>query len=200
MKKTIILAVAILVIVYGTGLLCDMEMLHENVIRLHVVGATDSEKDQTVKLAVKDAINETLNQLLVGVNSTEDAKAIILDQLSVLKACGEQVLRDNGFQEHIWISLEQEAFPVREYDTFSLPSGVYTSLRIRIGEAEGRNWWCVVFPSLCLPAVGENFDDVAAGAGFSDSLCDTLTGEPEYELRFFFLDWLGKLQNFFFEK
>ena len=145
-------------------------------------------------------LNDELKMLLANVDTAEDAKIQILGHLADLKARGEQVLHDNGIQENIVISLEQETFPLREYDTFSLPSGVYTSLRVRIGEARGKNWWCVVFPSLCLPAAGENLEDVAASAGFSDSLCDTLTRREGYELRFFFLDWMGKLQNFFFEK
>ena len=200
MKKSIIITGILLATILGYGLLHDMDLLHDHIIRLHVVGASDSGEDQRIKLAVKDAINDELKMLLANVDTVEDAKIQILGHLADLKARGEQVLHDNGSEESITISLEQETFPLREYDTFSLPSGVYTSLRVRIGEAHGKNWWCVVFPSLCLPAAGENLEDVAASAGFSDSLCDTLTRREGYELRFFFLDWMGKLQNFFFEK
>ena len=89
---------------------------------------------------------------------------------------------------------------MRQYDTFALPSGVYESLRISIGEAQGKNWWCVVFPSLCMPAVGENFSDAAAGAGFDDGLTNTLQQKKGYEIRFFLLDWLGWLENLLFRK
>lgn len=199
MRKTFIILTILLLTCYGFGLWRDMETLHEQVIRLHVVGASDSEADQQVKLAVKDAINAELKVLLDHANTVDEAKSTISNNLQSLKAIGEQVLRDHGSYDTIEITLGQEAFPLREYDTFTLPSGVYSSLRIKIGRAEGKNWWCVVFPSLCLPAAGENLEDVAAGAGFTDTLCDTLTGAPEYEIRFFFLDWMGKLQNFWFE-
>ena len=95
------------------------------------------------------------------------------------------------------VTLCREAFPIREYDSFTLPSGVYESLRVKIGEAQGRNWWCVVFPTLCIPAVGENFDSVAAGAGFSETLTEAITA-PETEVSFFFLDLLGKAESFLF--
>jgi len=87
---------------------------------------------------------------------------------------------------------------VRNYDTFRLPAGVYESLRIVIGEGEGKNWWCVVFPELCLPATAEGFESVAVGSGFSEALSGALTGETQYEIRFFLLDCFGRLENFFF--
>ena len=108
-----------------------------------------------------------------------------------------QVLMTAGSDDRAEITLTQEAFPTRQYDTFSLPAGVYESLRIRIGEAEGKNWWCVVFPSLCFQAVGEDFTDTAVGAGFDEPLTGALSGEESYQVRFFFLDCLGWLQNFF---
>ena len=155
MKKTIFFAGILLLAILGNGLLHDMDLLHDHIIRLHVVGASDSEEDQRIKLAVKDAINDELKMLLANVDTVEDAKIQILGHLANLKARGEQVLHDNGVQENIVISLEQETFPLREYDTFSLPSGVYTSLRVRIGEARGKNWWCVVYPTVCVPAASK---------------------------------------------
>ena len=77
-----------------------------------------------------------------------------------------------------------------------MPAGTYDALRITVGEGQGQNWWCVVFPQLCLPAVSEGFEDTAAGAGFSDSLTGALEGE--YQVRFFLLDCLGWLENFLF--
>ncbi len=94
--------------------------------------------------------------------------------------------------------MAREAFPAREYDTFALPAGCYDALRITVGEGQGQNWWCVVFPRLCLPTVSEDFEVEAVGAGFSDTLTGALTGE--YEVRFFLLELLGRLENFLFGK
>ena len=93
------------------------------------------------------------------------------------------------------VTLGKEVFDTRYYDTFTLPAGVYEALRITIGEGQGKNWWCVVFPTLCVPATSDGFEDVAAGAGFPDALTSALEGESGYELRFFLLDLLGKWQS-----
>ena len=95
------------------------------------------------------------------------------------------------------ISLAKESFDTRYYDTFALPAGIYSSLRIELGEGEGKNWWCVAFPALCMPAAGKDFRDVATGAGFSDDLTASLASGTKFEVRFFVLDLLGRLENFF---
>ena len=102
-----------------------------------------------------------------------------------------------GVTDRAVVTLEEEAFPTRQYDTFALPSGVYRALRIRIGEAEGKNWWCVVFPSFCYGASTEEFRDAAVGAGFSEPVTDTLSGKDGYKVSFFLLDLIGRVENFF---
>jgi stage II sporulation protein R len=92
----------------------------------------------------------------------------------------------------------KEAFDKRVYDTFTLPAGIYNALLIVIGDGQGKNWWCVVFPSLCIPAASETFADTAAGAGFPETLNRALTGDNGYELRFAVLDVLGNLENILF--
>ena len=110
------------------------------------------------------------------------------------------MLEEAGYDGEAVVTLCKEAFDTRYYDTFTLPAGVYEALRITIGEGAGKNWWCVVFPTFCVPAAGEGFEDVAVDAGFSDALSGALTGEKPYELRFFFLDKLGELENRLFTK
>ena len=102
-----------------------------------------------------------------------------------------------GSGETAKITFLKEEFDTREYDTFSLPAGVYESLRITIGEGAGKNWWCVVFPSLCVPATTEGFADTAAGSGFDNSLTGALGNNGGYKVRFFLLDCLGRIENFF---
>lgn len=186
-------------VVYGAkGLAEDHKMLTDHLIRLHIVGASDSEADQSVKLQVKDAVVEKLGQVMRQMPDTQQARDYLESNLGEIEACANQILAQLGIDQTAAVTLQKEAFPARVYDTFSLPSGVYESLRIRIGEAEGKNWWCVVFPSLCIPATSEGFADVAAGSGFSDELTATVMGKSGYEVRFFLLDWWGKLGNFLF--
>lgn len=174
-------------------LIRDRQMLDGQLVRLHVVGASDSTEDQSVKLRVRDAVLECVGSL-GNPETVEEAKALLRENLPAIEQAANRAL--NGL-ETATVTLCREVFPIREYESFTLPSGVYESLRVRIGEAEGRNWWCVVFPSLCLPAAGESLEAVAAGAGFSESLTDAIT-DSECTVSFFLLDLLGKAEGFFF--
>ena len=123
--------------------------------------------------------------------------AVVKENLAALEAAANKVLQELDAKYHAAVSLEQEEFPTRDYETFSLPSGVYDSLKVTIGSGEGKNWWCVVFPQLCLPAASTQVEDVAVSAGFSQDLGKTLIREDGYQVRFWLLDRLGKVQNFF---
>ena len=201
MKKILkrLVFLAVLVSCFYTGaLLADKEKLHNELIRMHVVAASDSSEDQSIKLQVRDAIIVSLQQAMEDATDIAQAKLYILEHLPQIEAAANAVLQELGSEDIAVVSFMEEAFPVREYDTFSLPSGVYESLRITIGEGEGKNWWCVVFPSLCFQASSTDVEDVAAGAGFSDELSNTVTRQEGYEIRFYFLDILGRIENFFF--
>ena len=174
-------------------LIRDRQMLDGQLVRLHVVGASDSAEDQTVKLRVRDAVLECVDSL-GDPETVEEAKALLRENLPAIEQAANRALKG---LDTATVTLCREVFPIREYESFTLPSGVYESLRVRIGEAEGRNWWCVVFPSLCLPAAGESLEAVAAGSGFSESLTDAIT-DSECSVSFFFLDLLGKAESFLF--
>lgn len=200
MIKFLICVTVLGLIIEYTGIARDRKLLSDGLIRLHVVAASDSEEDQKVKLQVRDAVVGYVEQALSHAMSVEEAKAWLHENLPGIEAAANDVLRRLGFTQNAKVTLQREAFPVRHYDSFSLPSGVYDSLRVTIGEGQGQNWWCVVFPSLCLPAAGESTEDVAAGAGFSQNLTDTLTNREGYKLRFYILDLFGKIENFFFDR
>ena len=175
----------------------DRQALHDSLIRLHVVGASDSKEDQEIKLLVRDAITKKLEKVMVELPDVETAKAYIQANIHELEKVANNALQTAGTTKKAVVSFMEEAFPLREYDTFTLPAGVYESLRVTIGEGEGKNWWCVVFPRLCVSATAEGFEDTAVSAGFSDRLTGALVGEPEYQVRFFLLDCLGWVENLF---
>ena len=195
-RMGILLLIAVLA--WCGTLLADRYNLSQKIVRLHVVANSDKVSDQRVKLQVRDGILTYLEENMDQNLRPEEALQWLQQRLPELEAVTDRVLRRAGRGVTAEITLTREAFSERQYDTFSLPSGLYHSLRITLGEGEGENWWCVVFPSLCLPTTTEGFEAVAAGAGFPDSLTGALNREPEYEIRFFLLDWLGKVQNFFF--
>lgn len=179
-------------------LVLDKQTLRQSLIRLHVVAASDSEEDQNVKLQVRDAVVAYVDQAMSHVMTISEAKAWLEENLLGIQNAANEVLGKLGVQHEARVCLNEEAFPVRHYDSFSLPAGVYSALRVTIGEGQGKNWWCVVFPKLCMPVQGENTEDVAAGAGFSQELTNTVTRQEGYKVRFFFLDLLGKIENFLF--
>ena len=192
LKRVGICAILALAVWLG-AVAADRETLSRELIRLHVVAASDSEADQAVKLRVRDAVLSSIRQDLEAVSDVEAAKAYLRENLPKIRQAANDALAAAGLEPSAVVSLCKETFDTRVYDTFTLPAGVYDALRIVIGPGEGHNWWCVVFPSLCLPATSDGFQAEAAGAGFSQELTDTLTGD--YEIRFFLLDWLGRVQN-----
>lgn len=182
-------------LVWTGGLIADRARLRRELIRLHVVAASDSQEDQTIKLRVRDAVVESLREEMKNLKDVDQAKIYLQENLPKIELLANRVLQDAGCEDRATVQLCVEEFSKRVYDTFSLPAGLYESLRIIIGEGEGKNWWCVVFPELCLPATSEGFEETASCAGFPDALTAALEGEEGYEIRFFLLDVLGRLEN-----
>ena len=178
--------------IYGWGIVTDSQALHDELLRLHVVGASNLKEDQDVKLLVRDAILQSLEEGLRDVTDPQQAWDYVARMLPKVEEAANRALAAAGFSDTVAVSLTEEAFPTREYDTFSLPAGVYKALRVVIGEGEGKNWWCVVFPQLCMGTEAE-FVETANMAGFSEELTGTLEGE--YELRFWLLEKLGEVKN-----
>ena len=178
----------------------DREVLSENLIRLHVVADSDSAEDQQIKLRVRDAITAKLETVMDEFPDLETAKAYLQEHLPELEKIANDTLKAAGNGCQAVVTLAKEAFPTREYDTFTLPAGIYESLRVTIGAGEGKNWWCVVFPSLCASATTDGFEDTAVSAGFSDRVAGTLTGKKEYRVRFFLLDCFGWVDNWISQK
>ena len=196
MKKAlnrIIICACFAVLGWSWGLISDRQTLNDELLRLHVIAASDDEEDQNIKLRVRDVVIASISEDLKKVGSIEAAQDYIRDNLPKIEQVANDTLQALGCGDRAKVALQDSVFDTRYYDTFALPAGVYEALKITIGRGEGKNWWCVVFPTLCIPSTAEGFENVAAGAGFSDSLTKTLEGE--YEIRFYLLDLLGKWQS-----
>ncbi len=189
--RRIALVAAVVIGVFAWGIVTDSQTLREGLLRLHVVGASDSAEDQAVKLTVRDAVLASLEEGLEDLTDPQAAFDYVARMLPVVETAANQALSAAGFEDTVTVSLTEEAFPTRDYDTFSLPAGIYKALRVVIGEGEGRNWWCVVFPRLCTG--GPEFVETAS---LDDRLGGTLEGE--YEIRFWLLEKLGEVKNYFF--
>lgn len=195
MIKCVFVCALLTGLVWCGTVIADRERLNEELIRLHVVANSDTSEDQELKLLVRDAVITSLRQALADVQDTQQAKEYLKENLPKLQELANKTLDAAGSTQRAVVTLCREGFPTRQYDTFSLPAGVYEALRITIGEGEGKNWWCVVFPSLCLPRTSQGFTDTAAGAGFPEALSGALSGEEPYQIRFYLLDKLGELEK-----
>lgn len=194
-KRLLILVLAASVVTGGAGLLRDQETLEEGLLRLHVVANSDAPEDQAVKLRVKDAVVSMLEETMEAMPTVEEAKAYLETHLPQIEETANRVLKELGSGLEAVVTFARERFPTREYDTFRLPAGVYQALRITIGAGEGHNWWCVLFPSLCVPASTQGFTAAAEASGMSQTLAGTLAGDTTgYEIRFRLLDWLGEVK------
>ena len=175
----------------------DDASLYENIIRLHVIANSDSDEDQRVKLLVRDGILETVSDLLDGINGRNEAEAVISENLTLIENAANAVLTELGSTYTAKVTLTKESYPTREYEGFSLPAGTYTSLRVLIGAAEGQNWWCVLYPKLCVSAerTAAVIDETElVEAGLTPSQVRIITGNtPDIVIKFRFLEFLGRL-------
>lgn len=195
-KRALLLALTAWLLVVSVGVIQDQKVLRENLVRMHVVANSDSPEDQALKYQVRDAVMERLGQDAGAWATAQEARQHLQGMLQELRDTANQALQSAGSALQATVTLTQEQFPVREYETFRLPSGIYEALRITIGAGQGENWWCVVFPSLCMPASGASFQQTAQTAGISDRLGQTLTQDSgPYAVRFKLLDWLGQVEE-----
>lgn len=157
---------------------CDE--LRQNILRLHIIANSDSDADQSLKLAVRDEILKDSIDIFKECDSVESAAQTAESQLSRLNDIANKVIKQKGFDYTAEVSLGDSYFNTREYDDFTLPAGVYKSLIVKLGKAQGKNWWCVVFPCVCVPN--------AADASLSDSVSQgsayTAENAQKYVIKF----------------
>lgn len=123
---------------------------HSNLIRLHVIANSDSQKDQAIKLRVRDRIIQVTEPLLIKVEDPKQAEKILSGHLPLLKQTAERELARNGQHFPVTVQLGKFDFPQRVYPFGVLPAGEYKGLRVTLGKGNGKNWWCVLYPPLCL--------------------------------------------------
>ena len=171
----------------GTWAQSRQQSISGKLIRLHVIAVSDEEAEQEIKLRVRDAVLEYLSPVLEDASGQADAKSIIYAHLEGIAKAAETASQGRK----VTVSLGRETYPTRDYEGFSLPAGEYESLRVVLGQGQGKNWWCVVFPPVCL---------TAADAQLMQSVMSTpdysiVSGSEDYELRFRLLELWGEFTN-----
>lgn len=160
----------------------SQQTLADGLLRLHVIANSDSVQDQQVKLLVRDRVLELTEPLLAEADDQDEVRRILSAHLQQITDAAQQVLTDQGMPYQLSAQMATEYYPTREYDTFSLPAGQYTGLKIRLGAASGHNWWCVVFPPLCTDAAQAPQDKLCEQTTFRFKTAD-LIGQAQAWLR-----------------
>lgn len=144
--------------------------LSQAVFRLHVLANSDSDEDQALKLKVRDALLDYMNELCANCSTKEEAITIAEEHKSDFQEIAEKTIADNGYDYSVKININNFYFPTKNYGDISLPAGFYDALRVEIGEAKGQNWWCVMFPSLCFIDVSSGIVDEEAKENLEENL------------------------------
>ena len=172
------------------GFSAQCAALEENIVRLHVIANSNDEADQAVKLRVRDAVLREAEQWYGDAEDFDTAVTALCTHLESLEAAANSVLKAENLPYCAKAEICEMYFPTRTYESFKLPAGRYRTLRISLGKAEGKNWWCVVFPALCMPGASDlsNLPDDT----------DTLVREPEsYEVKFKVAEIFSRLRELF---
>ena len=185
----ILFALLLMITAAWLGEFCQAsERVQQEVLRLHILAASDSDEDQQRKLAVRDRLLKESERWFSTEDDKISAEAELQNHLKDIAMLAEDELKRNGSDDAVSVQLCRADFSTRVYDAFTLPAGEYDALRIIIGEGKGQNWWCVLFPNLCLPSSGSE-------AWLVEHDLQILQISPQLEPRFALMEWLQNMKN-----
>ncbi|MBE6547967.1 MAG: stage II sporulation protein R [Ruminococcaceae bacterium] len=168
------------------------EEIYDSVVRLHVLANSDSEEDQALKLQVRDEILLITAPILKECKTQDQAKEILSAAIPDIKAAAEKKIASLGYNYPVEVLLDNEYYPTKEYESCAFPEGEYLSLRVIIGEGEGQNWWCCLFPPLCLSGATSKVQNedafISVGLSTEQYKIITETNTPKYKVRFKILE------------
>lgn len=168
----------------------ECSFIRENTLRLHILANSDSPADQALKLKIRDAVLSHSGELFSGCDTRQKMVSAAQEQLSDIQRIAEQTAMHNGYDLPVTVSVTDMFFETRRYDNVLLPAGTYTAVRIELGEAAGKNWWCVLYPPLCVSAAQAGFTEEEAQ--ISDSLLQQ-EELPRYRVRLAVVEWWESL-------
>lgn len=196
-EKSLALGLIFSFLLTMTGFSGSCAAIENQVFRFHVLANSDSQEDQALKLKVRDRILEYSEELFQEAKTREDAEILAKSHLQELRDVAQEEVYRQGYDYPVKAEITNMFFDTREYNTVTLPAGYYDALRITIGKAEGHNWWCVMFPPMCLPAAEESkeLSDV-----LSDSQMEVVENREKYQVKFFAVEVFEKVKNWFQER
>ncbi len=166
------------------------EEVYDRTLRLHVLANSDSDEDQALKLQVRDRVLDEIEKIVLPCESKTEAISAIQEAIPFLTEVASDCVRQQGYAYEVRLETGIERYPTRRYEAMALPAGSYWSLRVLIGEADGQNWWCVLYPPLCLNTARAEEQLVEAGFTFEQVQILTEQEDVKYVLRFRVLEVL----------
>lgn len=160
--------------------------LRENVLRIHILANSDSTEDQELKIKVRDRILKETENLFYNVKTKNDAQEVTQENINKIINIARDEIKNNGYDYPVTAEIKETFFDTRIYDNVTLPAGNYDALRLSIGSGKGQNWWCVMFPQLCIPSVKEK--------NFTEDEKEIISS-PKYKPQFASVELFQKAKN-----
>lgn len=191
--KAVITAFILSFIITQTFFTAQCEEIPENILRLHILANSDSEEDQNLKIKVRDHILSESTKLFKNADNKKEAVHITKTNLKKIVNNAQQYVYSLGYDYKVSGEIVQDMyFNTREYDSYALPAGRYDAFRIIIGEGEGHNWWCVMFPPMCFSMAEENSDLTQV---LTDEQLEITENKPKYEYKFKIVEIYNELKE-----
>lgn len=213
MKKNIFVAFVVLFLLFIFIIVCASSYvsavssnISSSVFRLHVIAHSDSCEDQNLKYIVRDRVLDYMNSLVDSdVSSKDEIMKVVSDNLESFKSIAQNTVYENGYDYKVSVEIGNFAFPTKSYGDIALPAGYYDALRVSIGDAKGKNWWCVMFPPLCFVDVSSGIVPEDSKETLEESLSDEeyelISGSStEFEVKFKFVEFFENFKNTFAQK
>ena len=191
-KLAVALALVVTLLLNFAGFEANCEELRQKVFRLHIIANSNSDLDQNLKLKIRDAVIKETGDIYDKCTDVASAKKAAEENKEKIYNVAKSVIEAAGMDYDVKIEIGSAFFDTRHYDTFSLPAGEYEALNIKIGRAEGKNWWCVMYPSLCIASSGVAISDVV-----SESSAEIAENPQNFVMRFKIVEVYEKLKAHF---
>lgn len=201
---SILLIIVSVTLIIGLMPVHGEEKIYGSVVRFHVLANSDSEEDQANKLKVRDAVVALTGELLSGAVTRDDAVAVLEKNKELICDTARMALAEVGSHDDVTIKIGEEYYPTRDYEDVAFPAGNYLSVRLCIGKAEGKNWWCVLFPPICLSAAtadtavskSNRLEEAFIAAGLTPDeyriITESKKCDSRYRVRFKILEIIGE--------
>lgn len=193
LEISLLIALIFCTVLSMSALNIECEEIRGGVLRLHVLANSDDVEDQDLKLKVRDRLLEVSNDIYADTQSRDEAIISTESNLALLQTEAEKVITKNGYDYTVTVELEDTYFTTRTYGDITLPAGTYKAVRVIIGEGKGHNWWCVMFPPLCISAASEN--EAELEEVLTDEQMDLVKGAP-YEAKFKCVEWYEEFMQY----